>query len=76
MPNTYRVDRVDSPRVPCGMNSIVHIGDDWYKARAAFHATAPGKDEWNQPNAAYGVTLAVWCGTKRDYIIKCQKGLS
>lgn len=75
MPNTYRVDRVNSYRVPCGVNSIIYIGDNWEKARRIFAVTRQGTDTWGAPNAAYGVILSMWDDTKRDYVIKCSKGI-
>jgi len=75
MPNTYRVDRNDSQvTTPCGMNSLLYIGDSWKKARTIFNQAEPHKDAWNRPNATYGVTLAVWSENKRDYVVKAIKG--
>jgi len=76
MTNKYRVDRVTNAAVPYGMNSIRYLGDDWNVARALFERIPTGLDAWDQPNAAYGVVLSVWDETKRDYVVKCQKGLS
>lgn len=76
MANKYRVDRVSSRRVPCGVNSIEYIGNDWNKAREVFHHTEVGIDEWGAPSERYGVILSVWNDEKRDYVIKCEKGLS
>jgi hypothetical protein len=74
-PNKYRVDRTDSLRVPCGMNSIVYIGARKGQASEAFSRAVPGLDAWNKPNPAYGVVLSVWDEQKQDYIIKRSKGL-
>lgn len=75
--NNYRVDRNDSEvRTPCGMNSLLYLGDSWDKARQIFNAADVGLDAWNQPNSRYGVTLSVWNDDKRDYIIKCMKGVN
>lgn len=71
--NTYRVDRTSSRCVPCGMNSLLYLGDDPRAARRVFSEAQAGLDMWNQPNAAYGVILSVWNGC--DYIVKCEKGL-
>ena len=73
--NNYRVDRAMSATVPCGMNSILYIGDSWREARRVYAATAPGKDAWGQPNDAYGVLLSVWSDNLRWYDVKCSKGL-
>lgn len=73
--NNYRVDRAMSTTVPCGMNSILYIGDSWAAARDAFHQASPGYDAWNQPNGAYGVILSAWHPDKRDYITHAWKGL-
>ena len=73
--NKYRVDRVNSLRVPCGMNSIRYVGDSWGDARKVYDYLDTGKDAWNRPNPAYGVVLSVWNEVKNDYVIKCSKGL-
>lgn len=72
--NTYRVDRADSLRVPCGMNSIRYIGDSWAQARAVFAQLDPGRDAWNQPNTAYGLLLSEWSDRAQDYVVKASKG--
>jgi hypothetical protein len=75
MANDYRVDRTDDKnRVPCGMNSIVFIGERKGQARNAFIATEPGKDAWGKPNENYGVVLSCWDASKRDYVIIDTKG--
>ncbi len=76
MGTKYRVDRVTNAQTPCGMNSIRYIGDSWKVARALFERIPTGFDAWDQPNAAYGVILSVWDDNKRDYVVKCSKGLS
>jgi len=73
--NKYRVDRADSLRTPCGMNSILYIGDSSDDAVQVYNHVDPGKDCWNQPNRAYGVILSVWSDGARDYIVKRSKGL-
>ena len=74
----YRVDRVDSRTVPCGMNSILYLGDNWNAAMRVFSKAETGLDAWNQPNSRYGVILSVWNGQRLtgDYVVKCMKGLS
>lgn len=76
MANSYRVDRANSRRVPCGMNSILYIGDNWEKARKVYAAAEIGRDSWNNENITYGVILSVWDSSKNDYIVKCEKGLN
>ena len=71
----YRVDVTPTRSVPCGMNSIKYLGDDWHDARAVFAETKARVDSWGKPNAAYGVILSVWDDSKQQYIIKCEKGL-
>jgi len=68
--NKYRVDRVakDSTICPCGMNSILHIGDNLSKARQYFLVSRSGFDTWNKPDASYGVALSQWNDVKRDYV--------
>lgn len=75
MGTSFRVDRVCSRRVPCGMASIVYIGDDLRKARAAYAQTSPGIDCWGRNNQAYGVILSTWNSTKNEYRIMIEKGL-
>ena len=75
MRNQYRVDVVNNRSVPCGMNSIRYIGNNWPKAKAYFYRTDMCRDAWGKPNASYGVILSVWSDEKRDYIIKMEKGL-
>lgn len=73
--NKYRVDRSNTLSTPCGMNSLLYIGDNWDDARQVYNYVDTGKDAWNQPNDAYGVILSVWSDNLRDYIVKCSKGL-
>jgi hypothetical protein len=75
MGTKYRVDRVTNARTPCGMNSIRYIGDNWNVARALFDRISTGLDTWDQPNADYGVILSVWDESRRDYVVKCSRGL-
>lgn len=65
--NTYRVDKTDEHRVPCGMNSIRYIGDSMKLALKTYAATQPGTDKWNQPQPHTFVILSKWNGT--DYAI-------
>lgn len=78
--NTWRVDRNDSDSVvPCGMNSILYIGDSEQEARGTYLDTAPGRDAWNQVNDTYGVTLSRWDFAKHDYVVvrsKFKRGLN
>lgn len=68
-----RVDLVDSRRVPCGMNSIVYLGNDINKAVKSYNETPTGVDQWHKPNKGWGVILSIWGGS--EYIIKREKGL-
>lgn len=67
--NEYRVDLANSKRVPCGMNSIVYLGESAIDARAAFMVTPVGIDDWGQQNGHYGVVLSRWSYAEGDYII-------
>jgi hypothetical protein len=58
--NTYRVDRNNQIKAPCGMNSIIYIGDNASAARKQYERTVPGKDWWGQDNDSYGVILSLW----------------
>lgn len=71
--NTYRVDRVNSRRVPCGMNSIRYIGDNAKETHEVFSRLKPGFDVWDRLNCTYGVIFSVWNGN--EYVIKRVKGL-
>ena len=73
----YRVDRVDSRTVPCGMNSILYLGDSYQQALRVFSKAETGLDAWNQPNPAYGVVLSSWRGQRLtgDYVIQKEKGI-
>lgn len=74
--NNYRVDRnKSSVIVPCGMTSILYIGDNWADARTVFDNETTGRDAWGNPNECYGLTLAVWSEDKRDYIIKATRNI-
>lgn len=75
MANRYRVDRNNSIRsVPCGMNSILYIGDSLKSANSTFNTAVPGLDDWNKANPKYGVTLAEWNSSKNDYVVINHKG--
>jgi hypothetical protein len=64
----YRVDRALDSNTPCGMNSVLYLGNSEYHARKVFLASAPGKDPWNQDNPEYGVLLSMWNSVARDYV--------
>lgn len=71
----YRVDFASSMMCPCGMNSIRYAGNNWNAAKGMFDRLPIGFDVWDKPNAAYGVILSVWDDARKDYIIKCSKGI-
>lgn len=75
MSTQIRVDRVNQPCVPCGMNSILYLGGDFRAAKREYDRAEVGVDTWGQPNASYGVVLSVWDATKHNYVIKCRKGV-
>ena len=58
--NTYRVDRNNRNTVPCGMNSILYIGDNLVEARKRFELALTGFDCWGKVNSTYGVILSEW----------------
>lgn len=70
-----RVDRADALRTPCGMNSLLYLGDSMRQARRVFYASNMGRDSWNRENASYGVILSVWDSSRRDYAVKLSKGI-
>jgi hypothetical protein len=57
------------------MNSILYIGDSVKRATRVFDDADPGKDDWGQPNPAYGVAISRWDYTTRSYVIIKEKGL-
>jgi hypothetical protein len=65
--NSIRIDRVQHPQLgmsaPCGMNSLIYIGDDMRKALKTFHSVCVGRDAWGKADTTYGVSLSVWNGT-------------
>ena len=65
--NKYRVDRADRGVTPCGMNSILYIGDNSRQALLVFRNATTGKDAWNQPNPEYGVILSEWSDKHNEY---------
>lgn len=68
--NTWRVDRnLSAQETPCGINSILYIGDSHRLATKMFNSTTPGKDSWGKPNESYGVTLACYNKAKGAYEI-------
>jgi len=70
----FRVDRNKSrTKVPCGMNSIIYVGDQFNVAYAIFKESFPGIDEWGQVDKLYCVTLAEWSSFKKDYIVSYCK---
>jgi hypothetical protein len=73
--NTIRIDRVQHPQLgmsaPCGMNSIIYIGDNMHKALKVFHSSSVGKDAWNNADTTYGVSLSIWNGS--DFTAKLIK---
>lgn len=75
MGTQYRVDRTDSLTAPCGMSSILYLGDSLREARKVLAAHDAGIDKWNQPNDKYGVVLFEWNPLKYDYVAKAWHGL-
>ena len=71
--NKYRVDRNNSSTVPCGMNSILYIGDNLVEARRQFELALTGFDWWGKVDGSYGVILSQWTGS--DYKIIATKGI-
>jgi hypothetical protein len=57
------------------MSSILYLGGSIREAIKVFNEAEVGLDSWGQPNASYGVVLSVWDEGRRDYVIKCRKGI-
>ena len=70
--NKYRVDRNNKRHVPCGMNSIIYIGNNLIEAKRRYQQTLTGFDWWSKVDNNYGVILSEWNGT--DYKILDCKG--
>lgn len=71
--NKYRVDRNNKRHVPCGMNSIIYLGDNLSEAKRRFQQTLTGFDWWSKVDNNYGVILSEW--RDGDYHIIETKGL-
>lgn len=76
----YRVDRVDSKHVPCGMNSILYIGNNFNKAIKIFNEAKTGFNQYNEKDESYGVVISKWQGLNGmrltgEYVIFNSKGL-
>jgi hypothetical protein len=66
--NKFRVDRARLPRVPCGMNAIVYVGDNFNSARKVFDNTQTKRDAWGKHNDAYGLVLSRWDGKQYNIV--------
>lgn len=64
---------IQQPVPPCGMNSIVYVGDNYATAMHVYNFITGGKDAWNQPNPEYGVGLSLWNPDRREYVTKRWK---
>jgi hypothetical protein len=72
--NNYRVDRaVEALSPPCGMNSILYVGDSHDEALRIFKYAEGGKDAWNQPDRNCGVMLSMWDAGRNMYVTKRWK---
>ena len=71
--NDYRIDRANRRITPCGMNSILYIGDSHLKAEEVFHNAELGRDAWNNPNNEYGIIFSVW--RNGEYVVVASRGL-
>ena len=65
--NNYRVDRNDSLNIPCGMNSILYIGENRNKAISMFKRASIGLDTWGGEDNGYGVLFSKWDDKKSAY---------
>ena len=55
--NKYRVDRNNKRHVPCGMNSIIYIGNNLIEAKRRYQLALTGFDCWGKVNNNYGIVL-------------------
>lgn len=73
--NIYRVDRLNCLSIPCGMTSIVYIGDSFTEANKAFSSVDPGVNAWGQKDKSFGVVLSEWEDYRKDYSVILSKGI-
>jgi hypothetical protein len=67
MSTKYRVDRVDTLRCPCGMTSIIYLGDSKRDAtQVLLDAELKSK----------GVALFEWDNERRNYIAISWRGIT
>lgn len=72
--NEFRVDRArEGVSPPCGMNSIVYVGESLNEALQVYKATSGGKDAWNNLNSEYGVMLSIWNPDRNEFVAKRWK---
>ncbi len=76
MSTKYRVDRVDTLRCPCGMGSIIYLGDSKRDATQVLLDADLKRDAWNKHNDRYGVALFEWDSNRRDYIAISWRGIT
>lgn len=72
--NKYRVDRANCRVTPCGMNSLLYLGDDIHEAFDAFDGAETGIGNWGQPCPLYGVLLSSWNPETNAYVVISHKG--
>ena len=73
-PTLYRVDRArEALSPPCGMSSILYVGNDYDEALRVYLETTGGKDAWGKPDQTYGVMLSMWHPERNVYITKRWK---
>jgi len=68
--NTYRVDRAPEGPTPCGMVSILYLGDDIEEALTVYNYVSGGRSPWGSERPDYGVMLSAWNPNLGNYIPK------
>ena len=76
MGTRFRVDRVDTLRCPCGMNSIIYLGDSKRDATQVLLDADLKRDAWNKHSDRYGVALFEWDNERRNYIAISWRGIT
>jgi hypothetical protein len=76
MSTKYRVDRVDTLTAPCGMTSIIYLGDSKRDATQVLLDADLKLDKWNRHNDRYGVALFEWDINRQDYIAISWRGIT
>ncbi len=76
MSTKYRVDRVDTLTAPCGMTSIIYLGDSKRDATQVLLDADLKRDAWGKHNDRYGVVLFEWYDLGKRYTPISWRGIT